>query len=395
VNILKIITPAAAALVLLTHCALQQLSPFSPILGSSGSTVARALPLEDSATPLYPQQPGFSSAVGAVSLNDTARLLAGMDAVGYGHPIRSMTEWQEHKAKLDQLWGNYGWRHRQPIQYWSRSAAGDLRSAPALFYPFSGPDFLFANEFFPNAETMVLVGLEPCEPLPPLVGLQQADVASGLEGLRTTLNTVMQFSFFITKDMRNDLVGTRFRGVLPVMLVFLARSGHAIDSVDLINLDSAGLPQLAQGSGQGLVLRARDSSGRSRRIFYIRQDLSDGSLRPTSPLLRLVDSLGQPPVFLKSASYLLQQSGFSTVQRYITERSGAILQDSSGLSYADLMKCRSVKLYGNYQGIIDLFSEHEQPDLISAYANRQQPPLRFGIGYLYEPEKTCLMVGRR
>ena len=54
-----------------------------------------------------------------------------------------------------------------------------------------------------------------------------------------------------------------------------------------------------------------------------------------------------------------------------------------------------VSLYGNYQGTLDIFQSCNQPDLIEAYQNtRGAQPLDFGIGYLYTPASTCLMVAR-
>lgn len=37
-------------------------------------------------------------------------------------------------------------------------------------YMFSGPDFLYATSFFPNASTYVLAGLEPVGEIPDLTG---------------------------------------------------------------------------------------------------------------------------------------------------------------------------------------------------------------------------------
>ena len=51
-------------------------------------------------------------------------------------------------------------------------------------------------------------------------------------------------------------------------------------------------------------------------------------------------------------------------------------------------------LYGNYRGTLDMFGTHQQPDLISAYQQGQGQALDFGIGYMFQPERTCLMVAR-
>jgi hypothetical protein len=56
-----------------------------------------------------------------------------------------------------------------------------------------------------------------------------------------------------------------------------------------------------------------------------------------------------------------------------------------------------LRLYGNYQGTIDIFSNANQPDLINAYSQGKHgaQPINFGVGYLYTPSNTCLMVARR
>lgn len=339
----------------------------------------------------------------AASVNDTARLLAGLPALGSGgdaYPdVRSSTGWQSHAERLGSLWSDYEARHQQPIRRWAAREISDLQSASSLFYPFSGPDFLFADAFFPRAETVVLCGLESAEPLPQLTSLTGSDIESGLTGLRNSLNSVIQFSFFITKDMRNDLQATRFRGVLPVILVFLARSGHSVESVDAIRLDAAGNPVLAHpGQGAtGLLIRAHSPRGSSRRIFYFKQDLSNDGLRAGSPFLRFVAQLGRPPVFTKSASYLMHEGSFSTIRDYILHSCGALVQDPSGVPYDQMLKSEmNIRLYGNYKGTLDMFREHAQPDLIAGYQSgaHHAQPLDFGIGYLYNPTATSLMVGR-
>ena len=338
----------------------------------------------------------------AASVNDTARLLAGLPSLigNDAYPeVRASGGWAAHQSRLNELWRDYEARHHQPIRSWATREIGDLQGARALFYPFGGPDFLFADAFFPRAETVVLVGLEPAEPLPQLSSLTGADIENGLNGLRTSLNTVMQFSFFITKDLRTDLEATRFRGVLPVILVFLARSGHAVESVDSIRLDAAGNPILAQsGAGAtGLLIRARSPHGGTKRVFYLKQDLSNDSIRPGVPFLNFVSQLGRPPAFTKSASYLMHEDSFSSIRDYILQNCRALVQDPSGIPYQHLVKSgMDLRLYGDYKGTLQMFSGQNQPDLVEAYqkGRHHAQPLDFGIGYLYNPANTCLMVGR-
>jgi hypothetical protein len=359
----------------------------------------RALPSEEGKE-IFPTATELNIPQTATTLDDTARMLAGLKATGIGgHPMRLSAEWQQHQTEMDKLWSDFKWRHQSPIEQWSNAEIDDLHNATGLFYPFSGPDVIFAHHFFPHADTYVLCGLESCEPLPPMVGLSSNEIADGLNGLRNSLNTAMQFSFFVTKDMRNDLVSTRFRGVLPIMLVFLARTGHTIDSVDLVKLDISGTPQIVSGSGaQGIMIRSRGRWGQPKRVFYFRQDLSDSALSAGHPLLRFVSSLSQPPAFLKSASYLMHGQNFGTIREYLLENCRAIVQDPSGIPYRELVKAgHNLRLYGNYQGTINIFREHQQADLIEAYVRKehQAQPISFGIGYIFDPDTTCLMVARK
>ena len=41
-----------------------------------------------------------------------------------------------------------------------------------------------------------------------------------------------------------------------------------------------------------------------------------------------------------------------------------------------------------------MFASHHQPDLIEAYQQGKAQSLDFGIGYMFQPERTCLMVAR-
>lgn len=378
---------------LVTHCATNQQN-------LHGTQLLRA---ESAGTEtLFPSQQGLNIPLESAALNDSALFLAGLPAV-HGRDcfpeMRGGEAWKAHRAKMDSVWSDFTARHGSPVNSWARSEISDLRSADAVFYPFSGPDFLFAYLFYPKAETYVLCGLEPCEPLPVWNSLSQGDVSNGLDGLVNSLSSVLHFSFFITKDMRQDLQATRFRGVLPVFMVFLARTGHAIDSVDAVRLDGNGNPVVfaaGQSTVPGFLIRAHGPHG-PKRIFYFSQDLSDGSLTPNGPFLRFVSSLGRPSALLKSASYLMHEGYFSNVRNHLLTRTRGIVQDPSGIPYQRLRDAgMKLNLYGGYQNTIDIFKKYEQPDLASAYADpaSKARPLSFGIGYLLDPKNTSLMVAR-
>ena len=85
---------------------------------------------------------------------------------------------------------------------------GDLKKTqPSLFYMFSGPDFLYANAFFPKAATYVMAGLEAPGDIPDMTKLPRSSVPQELAALRVSLRSVFSYSFFITKEMKRHLTG--------------------------------------------------------------------------------------------------------------------------------------------------------------------------------------------
>ena len=116
---------------------------------------------------------------------------------------------------------------------------------------FSGPDFLYANALFPRAETYVMAGLEFPGDIPDVTKLPRSSIPQELSALRGSLNSIMSYSFFITKAMKRDLNGRRLTGTLPVLFVFLARSGKTIESVSFVNLDADGTLHPADAAVQG------------------------------------------------------------------------------------------------------------------------------------------------
>jgi len=326
-------------------------------------------------------------------MDDVARYLAGMPGPP-GSPLttyREEPEWAAHTANLNELWRRFDTLRRWPIQSWGSGELGGLRSAGTVFYPFSGPDFLYADTFFPSARQYVLCGLESAEPLPPLGGLSAAQRAEALAALNTALTSSLSFSFFITKDMKTDLQRSELKGVLPIVLVFLARGGHTIHSVEAVSLDPAG-QVVGRGAGTS-GFRIRFGAGRT--LYYFTTDLSNGSFNDQSRFARFVRNQGPSVAFTKSASYLMHEPYFSNVREFILGWCAAILQDDSGIPYRHLAADQwKVTLYGRYSGVLGIFSKYYQPDLAAADAHGSDP-LGFGIGYKHNEGQSVMILARR
>jgi hypothetical protein len=240
---------------------------------------------------------------------------------------------------------------------------------------FSGPDFLYADAFFPGARNYVLCGIEPVGSVPDVTKLALGPALYQVEG---SLNSVLNYSFFQTKQMRADFNSKQLNGTIPVLMVFLARCGKTIENITP-----------AQPHGVRI-----DFNGGS--LYYFSVDLSNGSVE-RSGLLGFCRKLGRGDSLLKSASYLPHEGGFSAIRDFLLEQSDIIVEDDSGIEYHYFDPARwQVRLYGDYQAPIDIFKQYYQPDLADAFSRSSPEALTFGIGYRgWDPKKSALMVGYR
>ena len=194
------------------------------------------------------------------SANDTARLLAGMQP-SPDSPLLVMTgdrAWQQHANRFNAIFAKVENHQLTRIQAWSRAKL--TSPSPVLFYMFSGPDFLYANALFPNASTYVMSGLEPTGPVPDLTKLSPEVRARGFRNIEQSLSSIVTYGFFQTIDMRRNLAATGLTGTLPVIYVFLARSGKTIRDVSLVRLDENGTAQVDDGASSDA-----DGVGSARR----------------------------------------------------------------------------------------------------------------------------------
>jgi hypothetical protein len=350
-----------------------------------------------------PPPPQISADPGDISVNDTARLLAGMP-VSEGSPLTPYMRdpsWQRHAAFFDKAWAKMDVRQLQKIRAWQTEYLPEaLEPIPVAYYMFSGPDFLYVDQFFPNASVYVLCGTEPIGPLPDATRL--GVFAGALTNLENALNSVLSFSFFITKDMKNDLQHEELKGTLPIFYVFLARAGKTITDVTFVSLNKSGtFQETAPGKAGGLTPGVRISytsanGGAPQTMFYFTTDVSDDGIKSNPGFLKFCQRFGTGSSFLKSASYLMHQNGFNTVRNFLLQSSNTIVQDDSGIPIAAFRPDEwRLRLFGNYLGPIDLFKDKFQPQLQQLYGQSNPAPLEFGFGYRWSAKETTLIVASR
>ena len=346
---------------------------------------------------------------GEATPDDNARILAGLPPAP-GSPLASIAAgaaWQSQAKRLDEAWKRLEKSQLSAASTWAESALGDARkSPPVLYYAFSGPDFLYAGTFFPNCKTYVLCGLEPIGPIPDLEKLPADKVGSSLEHLQASLDSVLSFSFFKTKDMKTDLQHDLLQGTTPILYTFLARLGKTVRSATRITLDKQGdvtplNPGAATADRAGLIngVKIEFSAGPGgpvQTLYYFSTDISNDGLKKSPGFVNFCKKLDPGAGFVKAASYLMHEDYFSGIRNLLLDRCTFILEDDSGIPAAKFPAQEwELRPYGRYLGPIDLFKERQQPDLAQIYSAAKTTPLPFGIGYRHRQNESNLLLAVR
>ena len=333
-----------------------------------------------------------------VTANDTARFLAGM-APSADSPLTPLTNdpsWQRHAKFFDNAFGQLDQRQLSKIRAWAGINLAAPR--PTMFYMFSGPDFLYADAFYSKATTYVLSAREPVGSVPDLERLPRGGIGAALHNVERSLGSVLSFSFFITKQMKTDLHAGQLSGTLPILYVFLARSGKTIRDVSPIALDDKGAAYFGNenpgpNATRGVRIIFAGDDGAEKTLYYFSTDLSNSGVR-VSGFLKFCAALAPGNSLIKSASYLLHSGNFTTVRDFLLANSATVIQDDSGvpLAYYSPKRWRLFP-FGRYAGPIAEFAGRYQEEYAELFRGSQ--PMDFGIGYRWRSHESNLLLSVR
>lgn len=346
-------------------------------------------------------------AIGPSTPDDRARLLAGLPVAAESPlaALQAAPALARHAAGLSRTWKLLDDQMIGKMRAWAGKHVDprvDL-SAP-LVYIFGGPDILMAHAMFPAAPVYVLTGLEPIGRVPPLETLTPAALGAGLDNLRSSTDALPTRGYFITSYMGRDLSRTELCGVIPVLYLFLARTGHRLVESTMIYLDTAGQVQDAAGGvppdgvpGVRIVFRGDDGQA-PQTLYYFSVDLEAGPLAEKPGFFRFMNALPVPNAYLKAASFILHDNRFAATRDYLLARCASILQDDSGVPFRWFKRgAWDLTFFGIYDPAvwIEHFEWVTQEDLKAAFAAAGSlEPLPFKTGYS-KPGRSNLMLAVR
>jgi len=337
------------------------------------------------------------------ALDNAARYLAGLHQLDSNQYTKLEQEpaWQSYKRLIDANWERIDSMRLQPMAEWrERELAPRIADSLWLFYPFSGPDFLHAQTFYPHASGIIMVALEPVVQLPEMQALGPQGRQMVLDTLGRSLRDIFGKSYFITRHMMSDL--SYMRGVLPVFCVFLKRCNQDLLDLQFLAVDSAGretmvpFQDLRYSNTRGFRLTFRSAEGgKTRELYYVSADISNRGQSVRPGFRKFIQSHAPYNSFIKSASYLLHVSGFEDIRGMVVSTSRSLLQDDTGVPYKYVKRDFNGRFYGEYVRPIPDFSWlDKQRDLDSAYQADKQP-LPFSLGYHWTTRQQNYMLFMR
>lgn len=332
-------------------------------------------------------------------LTDIAKLIAGMkvDAKSQLYPLGKSNFWINYRSFIEPAWSKLEKQQLAKVSQWSKEELATInQSNPEIFYPFSGPDFLYAALFFPTAKEYVLTALEPVGTMPDFNQLSESQRNQKLADVKNSLYSLLQFSFFQTKEMKSDLSN---QGVLPLILLFMARTNNRILDLQYIGLDQdAKIQKFEKGRIPGVKIDfVHEGEKQPRTLYYFSADISDDGLKKIPQFSQFVKQMNQPVTYLKAASYLMHRPSFSAIRGLILDQSQAILQDDSGIPLQYFAEKQwNLNFFGTYTTPISLFSVRYQPDLRKVYqSNSSVKPFNFGVGYKFGVNQSNMMLATK
>jgi hypothetical protein len=312
-------------------------------------------------------------------------------------PLQESPEYREHARAYAAQWYRYDDLYFAPMRSWA-STELEPRLGPTsrVTYMFGGPDLVSALALFPAARGYALGGLEPVGRLTNPLSLPPEELHASLAMLRKSTEVIMNFSHFITKDMKTDLASSHFQGVFPLMLVFLSFTDARIDLAERLTLrrDGTMAPGESPDGQPALRIVFRPAPGvPPAEVVYLQANLADGALKANPAVLAWLKAQGPATGYLKAASYLLHSGGFGNIRDFLLGHCSAIVQDDSGIPLS-VFRERDwrVIFFGHYTTPLEIFAKYDQPSLRSVYEGGAGFPLPFGFGYRWQRGESTLLV---
>ncbi|MFZ5555036.1 MAG: hypothetical protein ACOZCO_18140 [Bacteroidota bacterium] len=337
-------------------------------------------------------------------LTETARFIGGASCQTEKFiSLQQKTYYKDHFDFTNGTWKILDDSTLTPMVNWAKEKnIIEVRDTGTCFYPFSGPDFLFAEKFFPGCKTYILLGLERLGTSPDILKMKEESLKEYLGAIRSSLRYLNKAGYFVTQHMSQDFSKTVLNGNIHILFYFLARSGHVIQQVDRGFIDGTGNfivnSMNTKKNSNGLCITfSRENEIQEKKLYYFSIDVADYKLGADSGFEKFVRSFSLVNTYIKSASYILANKNFSVMRKIISDLSLKLLQDDTGMPLKEIdPKLFELQMWGTYTKTIKDLSWGYQPDLKEALQKSgNNYPLPFYISYNGNYGEGVMMFGRK
>lgn len=335
----------------------------------------------------------------------TAQILAGITPNPSEAALNRLVEtdvFKEHQQWMTGSWNQVRGRIQTIDKWRTQEIRIPGAQKKALVYPFSGPDFLNAYNFFPDHSRYVFFSLERPGTLPDLESVTHVQFTKLLQDVRSAFRDIFERNYFITSYMTKQLTTPWIRGTVPVMATMMALMNRRIIRIEPLDLfpDLTRAYDLPEAKRPPVLMRAvriefaNPNSAGSQQLYYVSLDATDKALEFYPDFLSWVTQYKPATVLIKSASYLLHDHQFSKTRAMLLDAADVVVQDDTGIPYRYISQNPwQVKLYGRYSKPIRPMSYGYQKDLEAAFNSRhEQAPLPFPFGYHWRGQQSGLII---
>jgi len=344
--------------------------------------------------------------------NDIARFIAGLEQTAGSSLMKfdTLPATKTYQKSIGEFFDKLEKNNLSKMRTFSNNELTDIRKdSLTLFYPFSGPDFIHSNVFFPEAFTTVMIGLEPVGGVPNIDNASNEELAMMFKALRISIDSLAPLGYFMTNEMNKDFRRVSdLNGTIPVITLFMARSDYQVLNVKKVTIDVNG--NLTDSiSGQvdkddptdtyisgGMIEYKKPSDNRIRKLYYFSHDASDESLAKTPQMITFFNSLKIDITFFKAASYLC--TWMKKIREFTLANSKKIVQDDSGIPLSFFDKNQwDIRFYGKYDNTLKVFRKgFFQRELKAAYdSSKTVKPLDFCFGYGTRINQSNMLVAKK
>jgi hypothetical protein len=266
-----------------------------------------------------------------------------------------------------------------------------------VVYPFGGGDLVSALATFPDGTEFTTVSLEIAGDVRAIDKADNKRLAGELAQLRDHLGKL-----FLKAHSRTINLDIETRGAIPGEVAFtmaaLAIHGFEPTTLRYFTFNPDGTlkylteDDIAKNKGTGrdgpfanaeIRFRKPGDTKNVRILRHVAYDLSDGSLKRSSALLKHLESKGKVATMTKAASHLLwDDANFSIIRDYLMTHTDWMISDTTGVPP------RIAKKYGFVQ---DMYGQYEWPEPFGTVNNadakafhelfKTATPITFRFGY--------------